>query len=1365
MSDWTREESLMDAAPPAVTLGRLTLIKRKGGGDVQSIPLDAERITFGRDYDCDVRLYYSDVSKLHCEILFDSVTGNAILNVLGTNGLLHTPSGGSSSTYKPPATIELSDRDLITIRKKPFRFEYGAGPEPQIPFSPGPKSSDYSQAVPSPIKRVPGSPAQGLRRRASHRLSLVPEGKTFVPLSPAKNRRHSAVGLGDMRTPVKAPSKSKLSEEIPQEHEEEEAEEPVIDIANGDEGDKVYVEMTEEEEEQEGEMIQSKPIHDNPFMTPQQTRKAPLRNTSAVPRTCKVAIANKAAPMERGSSEGQAEKAVKVDITPATPPKSPRSVPLPAAMDTPYNPPATPASQKMSATPVPARVALSTPKGPATLRKALLLRSARKVWQESRDAGVDGAIQNGSVETRRKSLSPITRAGRKSTTPMPEVPAEPNNDDEDEHEKIAESNSAEDPTGPSGQLQWVYEDGTAEASFESDSSGGDSLEADTSLDIPGRGIINFSSTAPGDEEEYMNENLQAQEGDEDEDLSVEDDEQEDPEYQDHEEALKDPVNELVVPHDEAIDEGDQPENVHEEYEEAATAPAHQSIEDDEVIEVESDDEEGDDQATSLPGTPQSRKCVPSQFFTPQPARGSYGHSRRSLGGVGGAPVRLGVMPSTPNSLRPMRTPGSLGKPSRGVWTTVAAPIDDGEFEEPEESKRKKPSTPAKSAASIAEMKRRRETLATPRSLPTPPATGFKDPIHETRFADLLSTPGHRALAPQSPEPEEPEQEKQAGRAIPGTPMDDLKKRLDKMRRQSTQRTDRRATVGFALPSTPSQPIFNQAGSHSVNPRRIFGKGPRTPVFPKLKREGGPSTSIGSSQLPVVPVNEEAEPEQEANRAVSPAAPRQPSSPIYDPPSSPSTPLYTGLKEMLKPPHPAKTPNMAGIKNLFPATAKEAATPSFVGVKEMLKQPAVPATPSFSGMREMFKQRPEPPTPIMEGLNEMYEAEAQEEVEMDQTEDVIVVEVEEFPEAENQMAVREPTIKHEEVDATGNHYTVARPPERKAGEESEEEEEEEVEEIEVEPERVIKNAPSRPASPRKAASTSTASARSQRAASPKKSIPKAVLAAAAPAKASSRIPARRTVPTKTAEMTKAAEPASRPARARKPAEPAASSRAEPVSRPSRSTRATSVASTEDGASTSSRAAMAAAATASSRSRSTRAKSTAEPEEMPQPAPEPVKAIARSRSTSTRTVKKAEGEENSKPSRGKKPLTEIEEQVKDASALSAVEEKRSTSSRAKRATPAASAPTVTAKRATTARTSTGAEKNSAPSRRKVATSATTTTAGGAALNDKENDETQVEDKKSTSAASKRRVVSKATAGAGEEGKSGVPVPVARATRSRK
>jgi hypothetical protein len=211
-------------------------------------------------------------------------------------------------------------------------------------------------------------------------------------------------------------------------------------------------------------------------MTPQQKRKAPIRNTSAVPRTRKLASTS-AAPI---TQEAEAE----VDGTAS--PRTPRSVPLPLSAETPYgsveNSPVatvqTPRSVPLPSTNktpyvVSAQVAMSTPKGPVSLHKALLLRSARKAWQSNQAQGVDGAIQSGSVTTKRKSLSPSTKS-RKSLSAAPVV-EEPEEEDEEDEEEDGEEQE--------GELQWVYEDGNAAQSFDESDSSIDSLEADQSLDI------------------------------------------------------------------------------------------------------------------------------------------------------------------------------------------------------------------------------------------------------------------------------------------------------------------------------------------------------------------------------------------------------------------------------------------------------------------------------------------------------------------------------------------------------------------------------------------------------------------------------------------------------------------------------------------------------------------------------------------------------------------------------------------------------------------------------------------------------------------------------------------------------------------
>lgn len=115
------------------------------------------------------------------------------------------------------------------IRKKVFRFEYA--PQASTPQS--------IASVESPV-RIPvnlPSPNKLIRKKASHRLSLVPAGKQFVPRSPAPSRRHSTFGVPNDDSEVKALS----SEPDINENAEDEAEE-LVDVVDGDEGDKVYLE-------------------------------------------------------------------------------------------------------------------------------------------------------------------------------------------------------------------------------------------------------------------------------------------------------------------------------------------------------------------------------------------------------------------------------------------------------------------------------------------------------------------------------------------------------------------------------------------------------------------------------------------------------------------------------------------------------------------------------------------------------------------------------------------------------------------------------------------------------------------------------------------------------------------------------------------------------------------------------------------------------------------------------------------------------------------------------------------------------------------------------------------------------------------
>lgn len=202
-------------------------------------------------------------------------------------------------------------------------------------------------------------------------------------------------------------------------------------------------------------------------MTPQQSGKAPLRNISAVPRT-------------RRQPAISIEQPIAIENVA---PVSPRSIPLPGPSSTPYTKPETPVA-------ITAKVALATPRGPNSLRKALLVKSARKVWETNRSPGVDGAVESGDIQVRRKSKSPSQsprRTPKKSLTPfptsnateeLPDIVGGPDSPSPQNHEA----------TGPK-EFEWIEEDIEGDMSVESSDSGGDSFEADMSLDIVSDGSM------------------------------------------------------------------------------------------------------------------------------------------------------------------------------------------------------------------------------------------------------------------------------------------------------------------------------------------------------------------------------------------------------------------------------------------------------------------------------------------------------------------------------------------------------------------------------------------------------------------------------------------------------------------------------------------------------------------------------------------------------------------------------------------------------------------------------------------------------------------------------------------------------------
>ena len=89
-------------------------------------------------------------------------------------------------------------------------------------------------------------------------------------------------------------------------------------------------------------------------------------------------------------------------------------------------------------------------------------------------------------------------------------------------------------------------------------------------------------------------------------------------------------------------------------------------------------------------------------------------------------------------------------------------------------------------------------------------------------------------------------------------------------------------------------------------------------------------------------------------------------------SSPSIPpslSYTGLKEMLRPLGPPKTPSFVGMKEMF-APARSQPTPNYTGLRKMMQPQAEVATPSFVGVKEMFQSEVVLPSPGSDGMGKM-----------------------------------------------------------------------------------------------------------------------------------------------------------------------------------------------------------------------------------------------------------------------------------------------------------------------------------------------------------------------------------------------------------
>ncbi|KAG7575438.1 hypothetical protein FFLO_00257 [Filobasidium floriforme] len=315
---------------PVQIYGRLHHLKGKTKAIKQSCDIDCPVITIGRDQSSDIRIHALDVSRTHCKITFDLITGKAVIEILSKAGLK------INKTLLPLGTQHtLQDGDVISVAVRRFKFEYaqdsgeGSGLEaPWLPDSPAPTRSYGGQANFGEEDQVPGSPmrpstratgstrfAASSRRRNSTRLHLFPEHAA------SKEVKDAILALAGNETPS------------------------AEDEAAGKKRDLAYMEMVDEDDEQgtgvgiEAKILEAanspvKPQRALPrsFATPQPGKKilkAP--RTSLVPRTRKnvrMAVQEEDVPVE-AIEPVQVQEESKVEMTPS-------QIPLPPTENTPY---------------------------------------------------------------------------------------------------------------------------------------------------------------------------------------------------------------------------------------------------------------------------------------------------------------------------------------------------------------------------------------------------------------------------------------------------------------------------------------------------------------------------------------------------------------------------------------------------------------------------------------------------------------------------------------------------------------------------------------------------------------------------------------------------------------------------------------------------------------------------------------------------------------------------------------------------------------------------------------------------------------------------------------------------------------------
>ncbi|TRM67149.1 hypothetical protein BD626DRAFT_396484, partial [Schizophyllum amplum] len=159
--------------------GSLMLMKRSDPNTVLTgFGIDSDELTFGSAEDCDVRLYYKEVSPLHCKIMFPEKKVRVVLD-----GYRIYP---NLTNAMQPTTVALENNSEIEIQNKRFRFAYPPKEMRPMLYSTPPRASQSSDCG-----TYTNAVTAGPDRRAL-RLSMIESARVFSPRPsaiPAENLR------------------------------------------------------------------------------------------------------------------------------------------------------------------------------------------------------------------------------------------------------------------------------------------------------------------------------------------------------------------------------------------------------------------------------------------------------------------------------------------------------------------------------------------------------------------------------------------------------------------------------------------------------------------------------------------------------------------------------------------------------------------------------------------------------------------------------------------------------------------------------------------------------------------------------------------------------------------------------------------------------------------------------------------------------------------------------------------------------------------------------------------------------------------------------------------------------------------------